>query len=167
VPNKNQAYAAGKNLALLHNIGLNFKSDLPRKRNIFSELKRALGKNKIFISGLEGGKEFIKQVEDAIEFGKKDESIKGLIHNDYRPGNVIFKSDTEISGVIDFDWSCNGPIINRTGISIFAKSDINLAQRAKLSLAKLFLDNNCANQKIFSKKIVCRSACKRINRKQT
>jgi len=118
LPNKNQAYVAGKNLALLHNIGLNFKSDLPRKRNIFSELKRALGKNKIFISGLEGGKEFIKQVEDAIEFGEEDKSINGLIHNDYRPGNVIFKNDNEISGVIDFDWSCNGSIIKDLALAV-------------------------------------------------
>ncbi len=118
LPNKNQAYTAGKCLALMHNVGLNFKTEFPRKRNIFSELERALGKNKIFILELEGGKDFIKQVEWVIKFGEGDKSAKGLIYNDYRPGNVIFKNDGEISGVIDFDWSCNAPIIKDLALAV-------------------------------------------------
>lgn len=118
LPNKNQCYTAGKNLALMHNLGLNFKSDSPRKRSIFSEPERAIKRKDIFINQFEGGKEFVKQVEKAVEFAGKDESIHGLIHNDYRPGNVIFKSDNEISGIIDFDWSCKGPLIKDLALAV-------------------------------------------------
>ena len=118
LPNKNQGYTAGKNLALMHNLGLNFKSDSPRKRNIFSELERAIERKDIFIDQFEGGKEFIKQAEETLEFARKDKSIKGFIHNDYRPSNVIFKSDNEMSGVIDFDWSCIGPVIKDLALAV-------------------------------------------------
>jgi len=118
LPNKKQCYAAGKNLALMHNIGLNFKTDSSRKRNIFSELERAVNRKKFFINEFKGGEEFIEQFEEAVKFGKKDRSANGLIHNDYRPGNVLFKNDDKINVVIDFDWSCRGPIIKDLALAV-------------------------------------------------
>lgn len=118
LPNKKQAHTAGKYLAYMHNASLGFKADFPRKRNIFSELERVINTKRIFIDKFKGGKNFIKHVEEAIKFGKKDKSSSGLIHNDYRPGNVIFKNDNEISGVIDFDWSCIGPVIKDLALAV-------------------------------------------------
>lgn len=116
--NKVQVYTAGKYLALMHNASLGFKTDSPRKRNILSELERVISVRQIFIDKFEGGKDFLKQVEDAVKFGGEDKSTIGLIHNDYRPGNVIFKSDDEISGVIDFDWSCVGPVVKDLALAV-------------------------------------------------
>lgn len=118
LPNKEQAYTAGKYLALMHNVSLDFKTDFPRERNIFSELERTMNTKQIIIDKFKGGKDFIKNVEEAIKFGKEVKSSNGLIHNDYRPGNVIFKNDNEISGVIDFDWSCIGPIIKDLALGV-------------------------------------------------
>ncbi len=111
LPNKDQAYVAGKYLALMHNISVSFKTDSSRIRNIFSELERVINIKNIIIEQFENGKEFIEQVEEAIKFGKEDKNIKGLIHNDYRPSNVLFENDNKINGIIDFDWSCNGHVI--------------------------------------------------------
>lgn len=149
LPNKVQAQTAGRSLALLHNISLDFKIDLPRKRNIFFELERAIGKKKIFISEFEGGQKFIEQVEEAIKFGKKDKNVTGLIHNDYRPDNVLFNNDNEISGVIDFDWSCMGSIIKDLALGITEWSFPDRKKEPDWELFDAFLDgyNSVAKNK--------------------
>ncbi len=149
LPNSSQAHTAGKYLALMHNASLGFKTDFPRKRNIFSELERVINLKQIFIDKFKGGKDFIKQVEEAIKFGKEGKSINGLIHNDYRPGNVIFKSDNEIRGVIDFDWSCTGPIIKDLALAVVEWSFPDGRTEPNMELFAAFLAgyNSVANVK--------------------
>ena len=107
-----QAHEAGKNLAMLHNAGLDFSSESPRSRTIFSELERVITNKDIFISQFEGGPEFVSEVQEAIVFAKAHSEPKGFIHNDYRVGNVFFEKDNseKIKGTIDFDWGCIGPL---------------------------------------------------------
>ncbi len=149
LPNKNQCHTAGKNLALMHNLGLNFKSDSSRKRNIFSELERAIERKDIFTDQFEGGKEFVEQVKEVVEFAKNDKSTTGLIHNDYRPSNVIFKNDNEISGVIDFDWSCNSPLIKDLALAAVEWSFPDGRTEPSWELFSAFLEgyNSVANNK--------------------
>lgn len=118
LPTKEQAYAAGHTLASIAEIGRTFKPSFPRRRNVFIELERVLQNEETFKKDFEGGEVFVEQVKEAIEFGREDESPVGLIHNDYRSGNVFFKNDDEISGVIDFDWSCIGPTIKDLALGV-------------------------------------------------
>jgi Ser/Thr protein kinase RdoA (MazF antagonist) len=118
LPSVVQAYNAGKGLGLMSNISSGFKSSSPRKRNIFSEFERALALSNIFTEQFEGGKEFINQINKAINFGKNQNEIEGFIHNDYRPGNVFFSDKNEFAGIIDFDWSCNGPLIKDLALAV-------------------------------------------------
>lgn len=111
LPTQRQAYNAGRGLGIMSNVAVGFISSSPRKRNIFSEFKRVLVRSKIFIDQFDGGKEFVDQVKDAINFGENNKEIEGFIHNDYRPSNVFFDDNNELVGIIDFDWSCTGPII--------------------------------------------------------
>jgi Ser/Thr protein kinase RdoA (MazF antagonist) len=115
---KKQAYTAGRTLGSLAEIGKTFSPVSFRQRNIFSELERAVQKEDIFARDFQGGVTFIKEVRQAIAFGKEHETQTGLIHNDYRSGNVFFKNDGEISGVIDFDWSCIGPCVKDLALGV-------------------------------------------------
>ena len=116
LPTKEQAYTAGCALGLMAEIGKSFKPSSPRRRNIFIELERVIKNEEVFKKDFEGGALFVEQVKTALKFGREDRSIVGLIHNDFRPGNIFFKGDNKISGVIDFDWSCIGPAIKDLGL---------------------------------------------------
>jgi|SRR3989344_2563739 len=118
VPNINQTHTAGVMLGKISKTGVNFKPHPKRQRTIFSELERALRTSDIFRKEFDGGEEFIKEVESMLNFGKNNFTNIGIVHNDYRPGNVIFKSDLEIVGVIDFDWCCIGAQMKDLGLSV-------------------------------------------------
>jgi Ser/Thr protein kinase RdoA (MazF antagonist) len=117
-PTVQQAFKAGRGLANVHNIGRSFKPSSPRRRTIFSELDRALSFESIFSEQLEGGKDFIDQVKTAIEFGNAHLKDIGLIHNDYRPGNVFFDDADQLAGIIDFDWSCLAPTMKDVALGV-------------------------------------------------
>ena len=118
LPTKIQAYNAGKGLGIMSNASVGFKSSSPRKRNIYSEFERVMALSKVFTEQFEGGSDFVQQVKDAIDFGKSQKEIEGFIHNDYRPGNVFFSDKDDFAGIIDFDWSCNGPIIKDLALAV-------------------------------------------------
>jgi len=149
LPNRDQCRTAGRNLALLHNLGLNFRTDFPRRRNIFTEFERAIGKRDVFIGQFESGRKFIGQVENAVKFACESKEINGLIHNDFRPDNVIFKNDGEISGVIDFDWSCCGPVVKDLALAVAEWSFPDGHEGADLELFDSFLEgyNSIAENK--------------------
>lgn len=118
LPTQIQAYNAGKGLGLISNASAGFTSTSPRQRNIFSEFDRVISMSEIFINKFEGGQEFVDQVKEMINFGKKQNESVGFIHNDYRPSNVFFNDNDELVGIIDFDWSCIGPIIKDLALAI-------------------------------------------------
>ena len=97
-----------KALAKLHNISSAIAINIPRKRNIFTELNRILVIKKEFEDRFGGGKEFTKLIEEYITWAKSQTYKPVLINNDYRIGNVIFKNNG-IEAIIDFDWACIGP----------------------------------------------------------
>ena len=149
LPSETQAYNAGKGLGFMSNISSGFISSSPRKRNIFSELHRAIASANLFTEQFEGGREFINQVKDAIDFGKNQNEIEGLIHNDYRPSNVFFNNSDEFSGIIDFDWSCNGPLIKDLALAVVEWSFPDGATEPDFTIFDSFLDgyNSVANHK--------------------
>ena len=120
MPTLVQAKEAGRTLALLHNAGRNFVSSSPRTRNIFSELERVIASANIFINDFDGGRNFVEETREAVEFAKNNPEPKGFIHNDYRVGNVFFQMDNResILGVIDFDWGCVGPLFKDVALAV-------------------------------------------------
>lgn len=136
--NRNECYAAGEELARLHNAGRDFPSWGLRRRTVFTEMERAIGKKEI-IGSLEGGREFIRQLEEMMEFGKGDDGALGIIHNDYRPGNVIFRDEEKVGGVIDFDWSCQGPIIKDLALAVLEWSFPEKADKPDFGFFDAFL----------------------------
>lgn len=111
LPNRNETYAAGKMLALIHTAGKKFGTTARRKRTVHSELERAIEAKNIFTEQYEGGREFISEVQSSLLFAQQYQYSPTIVHNDYRVHNVFFSSDSHIHAVIDFDWSCRGPAI--------------------------------------------------------
>jgi Ser/Thr protein kinase RdoA (MazF antagonist) len=140
-PTVQQVFEAGKGLAGVHNIGRSFKPSSPRRRTIFSELERALSLEKVFIEQFEGGKDFIDQVKMAIEFGNAHLKDVGLIHNDYRTGNVFFDDAERLVGIIDFDWSCLAPIMKDIALGVLEWSFVDgTAAAPNFKIFDSFLD---------------------------
>lgn len=149
LPSQIQAYNAGKGLGLMSNASIGFISTFPRQRNIFSEFERVISISEVFTNKFEGGREFVDQVKKAIQFSKNQNESVGFIHNDYRPGNVFFNNNNELTGIIDFDWSCIGPVIKDLALAIVEWSFPDGATEPDFKIFDSFLDgyNSVSNYK--------------------
>jgi Ser/Thr protein kinase RdoA (MazF antagonist) len=149
LPTSQEAFEAGKGLAGMHNAGRKFKSTSIRHRTIFSELERVSPLEKVFGDEFEGGKDFIKQVERAIHFGKAHTEDMGLIHNDYRAGNVFFDDMDHLAGIIDFDWSCMAPITKDIALGVLEWSCPDASTEPDFKIFDAFLEgyNSVADKK--------------------
>lgn len=107
-PNLKKVMSAAHELARIHNISDNMDIKISRKRNILAEIDRALKIKGKLIKFSEGGEKFIKELIFYKKSAKQNGNDKCLVHNDYRPGNIFFDGD-EVSTILDFDWSCQGP----------------------------------------------------------
>jgi aminoglycoside phosphotransferase (APT) family kinase protein len=103
--------SAARALAKIHEVSRGHKIDLPRSRNIFTEMQRALAVASDIEENVPGGKQFIKEVKEYELWAKEYEFTPVLVHNDYRVGNILFDDTEEVTAVIDFDWCCLGPAI--------------------------------------------------------
>ena len=150
LPTKEQAYTAGNMLGKLAKIGQTFKPSSPRRRNIFVELERVLQNENVFKKEFEGGEIFVEQVKASLAFAREQDTPVGLIHNDYHPENVFFKTDTAINGVIDFDWSCIGPTIKDFAHGVVGWSFPDSAKEPNFETFDTFLEgyNAVAENKI-------------------
>ncbi len=150
LPTKQQVYLAGNTLGRLANAGQKFEPSSSRARNIFVELERVLKNEEIFKKDFEGGSAFVEQVKESLEFARGQKVVTGLIHNDYRAGNVFFKNDNEVSGVIDFDWSCVGPNIKDFALGVVEWSFPDGTKEPESELFESFLEgyNSVADNKI-------------------
>jgi Ser/Thr protein kinase RdoA (MazF antagonist) len=118
LPTVDQAYAAGATLGLIAKAGEGYKTNLNRSRTIYTEFQRVLENKERFIGKFSNGQEFIDNVEAMVSFAKADQSSNGLIHNDFRAGNILFRDDVAVSAVLDFDWSCVGPLIKDAALGV-------------------------------------------------
>jgi homoserine kinase type II len=149
LPTTRQAFEAGRGLAGIHNAGKDFAPSSPRRRTLFSELERALSLEAVFTNQFEGGKNFIDQVKSAINFGRIDPGNLGLIHNDYRPSNILFDDANTLVGIIDFDWSCIGPIAKDFALGVLEWSFPDGAMGPDFDVFDSFFEgyNSIADQK--------------------
>lgn len=105
------ALTAGAMLGKIARAGESLEPLNARIRTVYSELERALTHRRELEESLEGGAQLIEEIKNVLELTKQSGSPRGLLHNDFRPGNVFFSDPKTVSGVIDFDWSCMGPLI--------------------------------------------------------
>jgi Ser/Thr protein kinase RdoA (MazF antagonist) len=116
-PNLDLVGKAAIFLAKIHNLSFGIKFNLSRKRNIFTEVNRALAIAEKLIKYQEGGKEFIEKINFYKNFAQKNFNNYYLIHNDYRAGNVFFDNG-QVSAILDFDWSCIGPSVKDLSLAL-------------------------------------------------
>ncbi|MEI8327916.1 MAG: phosphotransferase [Candidatus Taylorbacteria bacterium] len=109
-----------KKLGELHRLTNGMMVEIIPTRTIFTEFDRLL---KINISILERFKDVrvvIEQVKffyhDALLRINSKKDLYGVIHNDYRVQNLIYTKDD--CYIIDFDWSCYGPLSKDLGLAI-------------------------------------------------
>lgn len=107
-PNLRKIKEAARELAKIHNFSYKQSMNIPRKRNIFTEINRALEVEDKFIKFSEGGKKFVAQLKFYKKWAEENADNDYLIHNDFRPGNVFYQGN-KVSAILDFDWSCKGP----------------------------------------------------------
>ncbi len=150
LPTTKQAATAGRMLGTMAKLGADFTSPSTRQRNIFTEVNRALESEISFKKDFDGGEKFIDEIKIAIAFAQESKSPAGLIHNDYRVGNVFFKNDAELSGVIDFDWCCIGPRIKDLALGVLEWSCPDGRTEPDFSIFDAFLDgfNSTSVEKI-------------------
>lgn len=104
----------------LHSLTNGLQLDVAPTRTIFTEFDRLL---KIDQEKIKQFKDYETVVEQVKQFYKEAESkiaskkeLYGIIHNDYRIQNLIYTTDD--CYIIDFDWSCYGPLLKDLGLAI-------------------------------------------------
>lgn len=110
---------AGKALGQLHTSCLDINIPSKNRRTIYTEVERALKIKNFIKNTYEGGKDYIEQLETYVSFAKeKDGTLKkGVIHNDYIPGNVLFNNN-DLKVIVDFDWACYAPLVKDVSLAL-------------------------------------------------
>jgi len=116
-PDLKKVAVAAKTLADFHEKSRQLYVTNDRSRNIFTEFKRILANEKIFLASFENGREFLNYVNEYYDWGKSQTDDNIIIHNDYRPGNIFF-NENKITAILDFDWSCPGPALKDLGLAL-------------------------------------------------
>lgn len=104
----NEVYQAGLALGEFHTVSKNIHSQL--SRTLFTEYDRALKNQEIIPKTFIGGQEFILDVKRTLTLSKEKTAKTGFIHNDFNNTNVLLKNG-KVEYIIDFDLSCQGPLI--------------------------------------------------------
>jgi len=147
-PDIRYACAAGEALARLHVAGLSFTYENHKRRTIFTEYERALLRRDSIVK-LDGGSEFLTIIESYLKWARQYQGDMGIIHNDFIPSNILFDKFS-VSAVVDFDWSCKGPLIKDLGIALAEWSLPNGLEHHWEEIFMSFLEgyNKSAPQKI-------------------
>lgn len=114
----------GELLGRLHKetVSLRMKND--PIRTIFTEFERFIKVPKKDVSLFKGSEKLTKEINYFVDEGKRRinrNDFIGVIHNDYYMGNLIYKNKEDCY-LIDFDWSCNGPLIKDVALGVGAWS---------------------------------------------
>lgn len=123
-------------LAKIHDISKGIKFTKSNSRDIFTEINRVDNYINIF-EKLENGKEFLSNIDVYKNWTKKEFKEECLIHNDFRPHNVI-KTKHEYY-LIDLDWACIGPSIKDLAHSLVEWSYPDGAEGPNQKIINTFL----------------------------
>ncbi len=104
------AHKAGALLASIHTATQDLTLNAVQNRTVYSELERVIAQEDFFVTTFEDGNEFVERVKYYMGAARGKGGTDCIIHNDFRPHNVLYSSNGDIYA-IDFDWSCYGPAI--------------------------------------------------------
>ncbi len=151
-PKKPIVLNAAVALAKIHNASRNRTAHAKRKRTIFSELERAISHKRRIEEKMSGGTWLMSEVEEYLAWGRGERYNPVLVHNDYRPGNILVGDNNEIVAVLDFDWSCMGPAAKDVGHALAEWSYPDGAAEHSKGTFTAFLDeyNKATDEKIKS-----------------
>jgi len=140
-----RARQAGLVLGDLHRHAVDFVPHSPRRRTAYTELQRVIGFSDEFQRRYAGGARFVQRVEDALVFAARSakDLPLGLLHNDYRPQNVLFDDRDLATAVIDWDWSCFGPLISDLALGALEWSFADGAAGPHWPSFEAFLEGYC------------------------
>ncbi|MBI2009270.1 phosphotransferase [Candidatus Saccharibacteria bacterium] len=98
---------AGRVLAKIHVAGIDFKNNSSTATvRPLKEINLALSRKAEINRSFLDGDQFIKDLVWATNFYKETKnSRKTILHNDYRPQNLLFNQSNEVAAVLDFDWA--------------------------------------------------------------
>lgn len=105
-PEEHIIRSAGLQLADFHKRTRDIELPM-RTRDMFTEIRRFQSFSEIIVSRTDNGKEILEQLEYLINFAQKYQGEYQIIHNDFRPSNILVHKG-KISAMIDFDWMCMG-----------------------------------------------------------
>ena len=110
---------AGFTLGKLHAATLELHLKHKSNKTIYSEIERVFNLDHFIQKTYEGGSEFLSELRVYYDFAKKneDKTLRGVIHNDYAPNNLLFLNN-KLQAIIDFNWSCSGPFIKDLGLAL-------------------------------------------------
>ena len=110
-----------KALGDLHQHTRGIMSGAKSVRNIFTELERILKIDSGLLKQFMGYDALLSDVllfyKEAEKKMAKETIPLGVIHNDYRIQNLIYKNASDCY-IIDFDWACNGPLIKDVALAV-------------------------------------------------
>jgi Ser/Thr protein kinase RdoA (MazF antagonist) len=131
-----------KKLGELHRITYGMKLKAQPMRNIYTEFERYLSLGDKDISIFKGHEQVTGMVKKfkAEAISKIDAGLEpyGVIHNDYRAQNLIYTNNDCF--IIDFDWSCYGPLLKDLGLAVAEWSLFTKADGPSKNAIKTFLD---------------------------
>lgn len=142
-PTEAQAHNAGGVLADIHKASFRYEIVTPPKRKLTSELERILELKEKVLARYSNGEEFLANVSELIEFSVNYGNHNTiLIHNDFRPQNVLFGDDNckdNVLGVIDFDWICVAPTVKDLALALVEWSFVDGDVAACAKVLRAFL----------------------------
>lgn len=111
---REKVYDAGRVLATLHNVSATYTGECTFNRTLTTELERIIDIQDDISKKYSNGNKFVGIVTRMIECARERSLQKHVvIHNDFRPQNVLFgsseKNKDAIVGIVDFDWMCLAP----------------------------------------------------------
>lgn len=133
-PLSERAYNAGRVLAALHNASAKYSDECILGRTLTTEMERVIDFRDEILKRYTNGEDFLEAIARLVEFSKgpfAQECI--IIHNDFRPQNVLFGLEREtenvVTGVVDFDWMCFAPPAKDLALALvewsFADGDVS------------------------------------------
>lgn len=133
----------GKKLGELHSATRQIDIGMNPSRTIFTEFDRFLSMPIKKLAKFDGYEEFLQYAEkfrdDAYDLVENKKVESSAIHNDYRIQNLIFSEENTDASIIDFDWSCQGPLLKDIGLAIAEWSIFDFNQGPSREAIKQFI----------------------------
>lgn len=130
-----------RKLGELHSVTNMLRVDTVPSRTIFSECDRLLKLDAELLKPFKDYQTVLDQVHDFYEEAQaritKKTELYGVIHNDYRIQNLIYTADDCF--VIDFDWSCYGPLLKDIGLALAEWSMYTRSSGPSREAIKIFI----------------------------